>query len=88
MPRFLSRSDVGASRWLARTISPNYSQTVCCSGGIIRPDCATRKAGAPSLDLLGVLQEYASGGLGRDVAQRTSAGASAASRRQLVSNPG
>ena len=47
-------------------ISPDNSYTVCCSGGIIRPDCATRKAGAPSLDLLGVLHEYACGGLGRN----------------------
>ena len=74
-------------------ISPEYLQTVCCSGGIIRPDCATHKRVPPTrkrvpLDLLGVLQEYACGGLGRDVAQRTPAGASAASRRQPVNNPG
>ncbi len=87
MHRLLSRSDVGASRWLARTVSPDYSQTVCCSGGIIRPDCATR-SGCPSLDLLGVLQEYACGDLSRDVAQRTPGGASTASRRQPVNNPG
>ncbi len=44
------------------------------------------QAGAP--DLLGVLHEYACGGLGPDVAQRTPAGASAASRRQPMNNPG
>ena len=32
--------------------------------------------------------EYACGGLGRDVAQRTPAGVSAASRRQSMNNPG
>ncbi len=78
---------VACRKWLARTCSPDYSQAVCCSGGIIRPDCATR-SGCPSLDLLGVLHEYACGGLGRDVAQRTPTGASAASRRQLVTYPG
>ncbi len=35
----------------------------------------------------GVLHEYACGGLGRDVAQRTPAGASAASRRQSMNSP-
>ncbi len=59
---------VACHEWLARTVSPDYSQTVCCSGGIIRPDCATRKR--VPLDLLGVLQEYACGGLGRDALSR------------------
>ncbi len=54
---------VARHEWLARTVSPDYSQTVCCSGGIIRPDCATRKAGAPDPQagtprIFGVLQEY------------------------------
>ncbi len=50
-------------------ISPDYSYTVCYSGGIIRPDCVTR-SGCPSFDLLGVLHEYACGGLSRDVLSR------------------
>ncbi len=78
---------VACRKWLARTCSPDYSQAGCCSCGIIRPDCATRKR-VPLPRSLGVLQEYACGGLGRDVAQRTPTGASAASRRQLVKNPG
>ncbi len=51
-------------------VCPDYSQAVCCSAEIIRPNCATRKAGVPSLDLLGVLKEYACGGLGRDALSR------------------
>ena len=66
---------------------PGLFIPVCCSAGIIRPDCATR-SGCPSLDLLSVLHEYACWGLGRDVAQRTPAGASAASPRQPMNNPG
>ncbi len=44
VPQGFARGEPVACReWLARTCSPDYSQAVCCSGGIIPPDCATRK---------------------------------------------
>ena len=78
---------VASHEWLARTLARTIHKlsTAAARSSVLT---ARPAAGAPSLDLLGVLQEYACGGLGRDVAQRTPAGAFAASRRQPVNNSG
>ena len=44
----------GRKRPLQSGPSPHFSHPLYCIGAMIRPDCATRKAGAPSVGLLNV----------------------------------